>query len=282
MADVDDTSAGLTAGERKRTMRRRASRSAGPASGNGSGSVSHAPTEGSGTAPTGTITLEKNRSPVVEADGSATEVPSNRVGKPAATTESLLTTESAAEAEGVTLPLSEREATAEEWHPTAPMRSRGPLAAAIALGLVTVALLGVLGWLLFERAAAGDRDARRQAFEDTAQQTMLNMTTIKPDTAKEDVDKILAGASGEFKAEFDLNREQFVNAVKDSGVTTVGKIVATGMESDNGDTAKVLVVARADVSSPGGSQDGPRDFRMRVTVTDNDGTLTASKVEFVP
>ncbi|MBM4723826.1 hypothetical protein GS439_15660 [Rhodococcus hoagii] len=65
-------------------------------------------------------------------------------------------------------------------------------------------------------------------------------------------------------------------------MTTVGKIVASAIESDSDDTAKVLVSARADVTSADGSQNGPRDFRMRVTVTDNDGTLTASKVEFVP
>ncbi|QBJ98754.1 hypothetical protein ERC79_15420 [Rhodococcus sp. ABRD24] len=178
--------------------------------------------------------------------------------------------------------MSAGEATPEEWHPTTPKKSRGPLAAAVALGLVIVALLGVGGWLLFERAAANDRDAQRQAFVDTAQQTVLNLTTIKPDTAKEDVERILAGASGEFKSEFDGREDPFVSIVKEAGVTTVGRIVATGFESENGNTATVLVSARADVSSANGDQNGPRDFRMRVTVTDDDGTLTASKVEFVP
>ncbi|OQQ31680.1 hypothetical protein A6410_08080 [Prescottella equi] len=152
----------------------------------------------------------------------------------------------------------------------------------MALGLVIVALLAVLGWLLYERSVAGDRDARREAFTATAQQTVLNLTTIKPDTAKDDVAKILAGASGEFKAEFDGREDPFVSIVKEAGVTTVGRIVASGIEIDGDDTAKVLVSARADVTTPDGSQNGTRDFRMRVTVTDNDGTLTASKVEFVP
>ncbi|QCQ94101.1 hypothetical protein E7742_22425 [Rhodococcus sp. SGAir0479] len=153
---------------------------------------------------------------------------------------------------------------------------------AIAAGLVIVVLVALGGWLLFERAAAGDRDARRIAFEDTARQTILNLTTIKPDTAKEDVERILAGASGEFRAEFDGREDPFVGIVKEANVTTVGKIVESGIENDNGDSATVLVAARADVSTPDGSQNGTRDFRMRVTVTDQDGTLTASKVEFVP
>ncbi len=264
MADDDDTSAGLTADERRRPARRRASRSAGPASGNGSQSVTKLPSIDRGAGVAGTITLVKNATPTAEVTESAAP--------------------SAVEAETVSAPTAP-EIESDDWYPTAPAGprwARGALASAIALGLVIVALLAVLGWLLYERSVAGDRDARREAFTATAQQTVLNLTTIKPDTAKDDVAKILAGASGEFKAEFDGREDPFVSIVKEAGVTTVGRIVASGIESDSDDTAKVLVSARADVTTPDGSQNGTRDFRMRVTVTDNDGTLTASKVEFVP
>lgn len=258
MADDDDTSAGLTPDERKRPMRRRASRSAGPASGNGAPPVTHVPTAASTAGTTrpvaGTVALE-------EAPQRSADVSESLAPPPAG---------------GID--------TGDEWHPVVPTRARrrGPVVAAIALGLVIVALVGLGGWLLFERAQAGDRDARRIAFEDTARQTILNLTTITPDTAQDDVDRILAGASGEFRSEFDGREDPFVSIVKEAGVTTVGKIVETGIESDNGDTATVLVAARADVSTPDGSQNGTRDFRMRVTVTDENGTLTASKVEFVP
>ncbi|MFD4293425.1 hypothetical protein ACFWPA_14800 [Rhodococcus sp. NPDC058505] len=163
----------------------------------------------------------------------------------------------------------------------APGRRPGMLAW-ILVGVLVAALLAAGVWLLIERSAAQDRDAQRNAFVQTARQTVLNLTTIKPDTAKEDVERILAGASGEFKSEFDGREDPFVSVVKEAGVTTVGKILESGFESQDGDTAKVLVAARADVSTPDGTQNGPRDFRMRVTVTDDGGTMTASKVEFVP
>lgn len=222
------------------------------------------PTADYGAGATGTITLEKDATPTA------------KVAEPAAS--------STVDTEAVVAPTAP-ETGSDRWFPTAPTGSRwgrGALAAVIALGLVLVALLAVGGWLLYQQSVAGDRDARREAFVDTAQKTVLNLTTIKPDTAKDDVAKILAGASGEFKAEFDGREDPFVSIVQEAGVTTVGKIVASGIESDSDDTAKVLVSARADVSTPDGSQNGTRDFRMRVTVTDNDGTLTASKVEFVP
>lgn len=166
--------------------------------------------------------------------------------------------------------------------PTGPSSSRRGRVWAVVAGVLVLALVGVAAWLLVERNSAADRDARRDAYVDKARDTVLNLTTIKPDTAKEDVDRILAGASGEFKSEFDGREDPFVSVVKEAGVTTVGKILEAGFESEDGNAAKVLVAARADVSTPDGTQNGPRDFRMRVTVTDDGGTLTASKVEFVP
>lgn len=165
-----------------------------------------------------------------------------------------------------------------------PQRSRRPRFAAIASGVLVVALIAAGVLLLIDRSSANERDARRNAFVQTARQTMLNLTTIKPDTAKEDVDRILAGASGEFKSEFDGRQDPFVSVVKEASVTTEGSIIESGLESesDDGKSATVLVAARANVTMPDQSQGGPRDFRMRVTVTDDGGTLTASKVEFVP
>ncbi len=148
--------------------------------------------------------------------------------------------------------------------------------------VLVLALLVTGGWLLFEKKAAHDRDVQRGAFEQTARQTVLNLTTIKPDTAKDDVERILSGASGDFKAEFDGRVDPFVGIVQEAGVTTVGHIVESGIESTDGDTARVLVAARADVSTPDGTQNGPRDFRLRVTVTGDGDSMSASKVEFVP
>ncbi|WP_245709113.1 hypothetical protein [Rhodococcus tukisamuensis] len=176
------------------------------------------------------------------------------------------------------------ETVADEETPPAAQGRRRPRLAAIVAGVLVAALAVAAVLLLIDRTSANERDARRNAFVQTARQTMLNLTTITPDTAKEDVERILAGASGEFKSEFDGRQDPFVSVVKEASVTTEGSIVESGLESesDDGKSATVLVAARANVTMPDQSQGGPRDFRMRVTVTDDGGTMTASKVEFVP
>ncbi|MFD1815651.1 hypothetical protein [Rhodococcus gannanensis] len=249
MADDDDTSAGLTP-ETKATTRRRASRVAGP------------PAHESGEVSASSVAAPpRAASPESDAASPSGESVASGVSADAST-------EDTGEGGSGT--------------PVRPARSGLRRVWAIVAAVLIVVLLGTTGWLLVKQNAADDRDAQRNAFEQTARQTVLNLTTIKPDTAKEDVDRILAGASGEFKAEFDGREDPFVGVVQEAGVTTVGKIIESGLESEDGNTAKVLVAARADVSTPDGTQNGPRDFRMRVTVTDDGGTMTASKVEFVP
>ncbi len=249
MADDDDTSAGLTPDSKP--VRRRASRNAGPPI--DAPTASAATTVAAPAAPaTAIVTMDKEPGPEpVAADATAAPVE--------------------AEAGPVAVDESPGSAGARRLTP-------GWIVAVV----LVVVLAAAAVWLLVERSAAQDRDAQRNAFVQTARQTVLNLTTIKPDTAKDDVDRILAGASGDFKAEFDGREGPFVSVVQQAGVTTVGKIVESGFESQDGNTAKVLVAARADVSTPDGTENGPRDFRMRVTVTDDGGTMTASKVEFVP
>ncbi|WP_235870976.1 hypothetical protein [Rhodococcus spongiicola] len=283
MADDDDTSAGLTLDGKKRPSRRRASRSAGPAN----GAIPSKPVdetrvpgidEGAEVAATSDTESSAEESSQEEAPA---KEPSAKDGETAPTT---------AEPAAVEQPEAEGDSGDHEATPTAGSAQRGRLFAAIAAGVtLVVALVGAGSWLFVQQnnaiEAAVERnvvDERRNAVMEVARETVLNLTTIKPETVEQDVERILAGASGAFEAEFDGRVDPFVSVVKEAGVTTVGTILETGIESEDGNTTKVLVAARADVSTPNGTEGGPRDFRMRVTVTDDGGVMTASQVEFVP
>ncbi|AQA21996.1 putative conserved Mce associated membrane protein [Rhodococcus sp. MTM3W5.2] len=191
-------------------------------------------------------------------------------------------TPKAAEPESAVEADSSADAEPVDAEPAAKAPRRRPSVLMVVAGVLVLALIAAGIVLLFDRNAANERDAKRNAYVQTARQTVLNLTTIKPETAKEDVERILAGASGDFKAEFDGRQDPFVSVVKEASVTTEGQIIEAGLEREDGNKAQVLVAARANVTTPDQSQSGPRDFRMRVTVTDDGGTMTASKVEFVP
>lgn len=151
------------------------------------------------------------------------------------------------------------------------------LAAVLVVGLVVGVALLVLA-----KHSAQERDSRRAEYVQAARQSVVNMTTIHKDTAKQDVQRILDGASGEFKAEFDGRVDPFVSIVTEAKVDTDGSIIEAGLESESDGSANVLVAARSTVTNAGDANPSPRDFRLRVTITDTDGKLTTSKVEFVP
>ncbi|MDV2476900.1 hypothetical protein ACWDTG_08225 [Rhodococcus zopfii] len=148
---------------------------------------------------------------------------------------------------------------------------------------VLIVLLIVSGiWLLIDRQSIRDRDERREAYLQAARQTVLNLTTIHSDTADADVQRLLDGATGDFKAEFEGREGPFVEVVQKAGVDTTGEVVEAGIQTEDGPCTSSLVASRMMVSNAGQPDASPRDFRLRVTICDEDGRLLASKVEFVP
>ncbi len=161
-------------------------------------------------------------------------------------------------------------------------RRRGSVVLTALFVVVVLALLAAGVYLFIGLRSANADDARSEEFVQTARQTVLNLTTIHPDSAQEDVDRLLAGASGDFKAEFEGREAPFVEVVKQAQVDSNGEIIEAGIESESDDSAEVLVAARAMVQNSEAQEAQPRDFRLRIRIVDDGDVMTASRVEFVP
>ncbi|MEV4129458.1 hypothetical protein [Nocardia sp. NPDC049707] len=162
-----------------------------------------------------------------------------------------------------------------------PKAGRGRILAAAALALVAIAAVVGAGWSVMAMKSVDDRDARRAEYTQTARQAILNLTTIRADSAKEDIDRILSVASGQFKTEFDGRVDPFLNIVKEAKVVSNGEVVEAAVESDSEDSAKILVAAKQTLTNAGQAEPQTRFYRFRVTVTRNGSGLSASNVEFV-
>jgi len=152
----------------------------------------------------------------------------------------------------------------------------------VVASVLIVALVASGVWLLLEARSAQDRDERRAQFVQAARQTVLNVTTIAAETAHDDVQRILDGATGDFRAEFEGREGPFAEVVQQIDVNSTGEVVEAGVQTEDGPCIASLVAARAVVSNASAPEPSPRDFRLRVTICDEDGQLLASKVEFVP
>lgn len=163
-------------------------------------------------------------------------------------------------------------------------RSLGPLgwAAAVVAVLSLILLVGSGGFFAYHQHEVSAQADQRAEYVQTAKQAILNLTNIKDDTAKQDIDRVLSVASGQLKQEYSERKDAYAQVVQQAKVKASGEIIETAVESQDDHTAKVLVAAKQTLTNAGAKDPQERYYRFRVTVDrDDNGGITASQVEFV-
>ncbi|MBO0855379.1 MAG: hypothetical protein J2P18_16630, partial [Nocardia sp.] len=133
---------------------------------------------------------------------------------------------------------------------TAKLDRRGWFAVAAAVISLAV-LIGSAGAYAYHHH---QRDAlldQRAAYVQTAKQAVLNLTNIKDDTAKQDIDRVLAVASGQLKAEYSERKDAYAQVVEQAKVKASGEIIETAVERQDGKSARILVAAKQTLTNAG-------------------------------
>jgi Mce-associated membrane protein len=167
--------------------------------------------------------------------------------------------------------------------PTAASRKRRSTARRATLfGLaVLVALGGLTGWLGSRAHQSQQAQAQRSQFLQVARQGALNLTTIDWQRADADVRRILDGATGEFHDQFAKRSQPFIEVLRQSKATTVGRVTEAGLQSETSGSAQALVAVSVQTSNAGESDPVPRAWRMRITVQRVGDQIKVSNVGFV-
>ncbi len=162
-------------------------------------------------------------------------------------------------------------------------RLRVPLSVLLVAATVVAicALLGASGWMAWQHHNVEKDRQQSAAFAATARQGIINLTSLDFKKSKEDVQRIVDSATGEFRDQFQKTADDFASVVKDTKAVAEGTVAATAVESMNNDSAIVLVLANERVTNMAGAKDQPRTFRFRVSVIRDGDQLKLSKVEFV-
>ncbi|MFG3617689.1 hypothetical protein [Nocardia sp. NPDC047654] len=193
------------------------------------------------------------------------------------------TDDSTPDADKATVSMTKAAAESPSEQEPAPSKSRGlpRILAMAAAALLVVALVCGATLSVLAMRSAHERDERRAEYVETARQAIVNLTTIRADSAKQDIDRILSLASGEFKTEFDGRVDPFTSIVQQAKVVSSGEIVEAALESDDDRSGRVLVAAKQTLTNAGQAEPQTRYYRFRVTVSRGDSGLTVSNVEFV-
>lgn len=154
---------------------------------------------------------------------------------------------------------------------------------AIALSAaVVVALACLAGWLGYRTYETRQAQAQRDQLVAVARQGVLNLTTIDYTKVNADVKRILDSSTGAFHDDFQKRTEPFIDVVKKAQSKSEGTVTAAGLESQDGDQARVLVAVTVKTSIAGAPDQDPRWWRMRIGVQKTGDGPKVSDVQFVP
>jgi Mce-associated membrane protein len=155
-----------------------------------------------------------------------------------------------------------------------------------ALALVLALVLVVLVWQLStdDADAAQGPQAQVQAREDVlraAAQSALNLTSIDNEEFDEDVARVLEGATGVFRADFESRSKDLKQVLTENEVVSEGKIVETALVELDGDAATALVVVDSNVKNTAVPEGRVNTYRMKLQLERRDGQWLTSQLEFV-
>jgi Mce-associated membrane protein len=165
-------------------------------------------------------------------------------------------------------------------NPEAPQRRRRLYAAALAVALaVAVVVAAITGYRWYRQQRLDDA---HQAALAAARQTTVNFVSVSASTVDRDLQRVLAGATGDFRDEFKRGEPQVRTAVVDNKVDSHGTVLRAGLVSGDSDSATVLVAVDATVKNVNAPQGRLSHYRIQVDLAkDRSGHWLVSRLQFV-
>jgi Mce-associated membrane protein len=150
-------------------------------------------------------------------------------------------------------------------------------------GLVAAVMLaGLVGWLGFRTYEARDREAHRSLFVRAAEDVAENLSTVDPQHADADAQRIQDSATGTFAESFGHHKQAYIDGAKQSRSRSLGTVTDVGLESQSGEQGRVLVAVTVKSVDSVPADQQPQFFRMRITVHKVGDGAKISDVAFVP
>ncbi|TWG91557.1 Mce-associated membrane protein [Nocardioides sp. J9] len=162
---------------------------------------------------------------------------------------------------------------------------RGWITGASRRSLVLLAATLVLLGLSVERGLAWSDERQRASDAEevvaAASAEVAGLVDISSSTSEADLDALLDGATAGFRTELEAQAEQLRKALVDNKVTATGEVVSAGVVELGEDRATVIVAAAGSVRNKSTKKAEPRNYRLRVELSEVDEKWLVSGLEFV-
>jgi Mce-associated membrane protein len=159
---------------------------------------------------------------------------------------------------------------------------RGTIRLVGVLSVVLAGLLGGIAWLLgsAERVDEG-LTAAQQEVAAAASAEALAFLTVDHRTMDVVVERVLDGATGEFREEYESQSRRLTREAARTRATSAGEVVALGVSDLGDDAATVLVAANSTVTNTSTDEPQVRYYRLELGLVREDGRWLTSTLRFV-
>lgn len=130
------------------------------------------------------------------------------------------------------------------------------------------------------RLAVQDRQ-RAAEFTAAARQGAVNLMSMNFNTAKQDVQHVIADSTGQLRGQYQDSAQQLVKAIQDAKVVTKVMVNAVAVKAMSHDSAVMLVAATTERHNVQDPVDRPATWRMTIFLDRDGGQPKMSKVEFL-
>jgi Mce-associated membrane protein len=151
----------------------------------------------------------------------------------------------------------------------------------LGLALVLAVVLAVVSGLRWQDQRAAER-GRQEALA-AAKQAAVNFVSISVSTVDSDMQRIIDGATGEFKEEYEGNKATFRTQIVENKASSTGTVLRAAILSSDSDSAVVLVALDAtitNVNSPDGKLSHYR-MQLDLALDAGSGRWLVSRLDFV-
>jgi Mce-associated membrane protein len=143
---------------------------------------------------------------------------------------------------------------------------------------------GVLVWRQDDtEATAAATQSRYGAVQSAATAEVEAMLNVRYDDAQATIDKVLAGATGKFKKQYENASDGMVQLLKLHTSVMTGEVVWAGVSSIDADSATVITATEGTVANKASrNQPVARNFRLQLELVNVDGTWLTDNLTWLP
>lgn len=123
--------------------------------------------------------------------------------------------------------------------------------------------------------------ARNDAVLSTARAAAVNLVTLRYSSARDDLDRILASTTGDFRNQFSDVSGSFEKVLGDGQVDSTGQVNEAGVVTSDENAATVLAAVTSTVKNTEAPDGEERTYRMKISLERIDESWLVSNVEFV-